>query len=316
MKPNVFLSIVYNSTLLLYHSNTKLARKTKNLYRRLLNGTSKDSSIVTRVNRQLILCPYTHKLPIYQKEYPLYDRQLARLCKYMKKTTGRKISIIDVGANIGDTVINIGIKDASYLCIEGNEYFSKYINHNLKKYDYTIERYFLTDKPQEKNFVIESANGTGKLRYASCTKTSNLCTLDELTEQKYQDFCPDLLKIDTDGFDFKVIRGAKQTLQKWHPMLFFEWDKAYCEEQKENMLAIFPLLKELGYSTCILFDNYGNYFDTVDVSDTLLLKKHIENTLGSGLPYYYDVLAVHSMSEITGDALTSLFAKPKNPCFQ
>lgn len=36
-------------------------------------------------------------------------------------------------------------------------------------------------------------------------------------------FEPNLIKIDTDGFDFKVLRGAQRTLKEYAPVIFFEW---------------------------------------------------------------------------------------------
>ena len=135
----------------------------------------------------------------------------------------------------------------------------------------------------------------------------NTVTLDHLLNSKYGDIQFDLIKIDTDGFDFKVIRGTKECLQKWHPLLFFEWDKAYCKEQGEDPLSIFPILDELGYKECILFDNFGNVFANVDTNNTALLKSYIDNTIGDGLPFYYDVLAIPNNGNYTTKEIFSIF---------
>ena len=58
---------------------------------------------------------------------------------------------------------------------------------------------------------------------ASIYKTkdkSDMCflTLDEVAAA-YQ-FEPDIVKVDTDGFDFKVLRGAGQILKKYAQLFF------------------------------------------------------------------------------------------------
>lgn len=303
-----FHSIVFNLALIRYYYDTKNSRRIKKLYNRLLNGQSKDASVLTRFYGKPFFCPFLHKLLFYQKEFPLYDKQLPKLCHWMQKKIARKLNIIDVGANIGDTVRSIGIKDAFYLCVEGDMSFSKYIKRNLKGYDYAIENVFLNDKDNSSSYIIESSNGTGHLkRLEGNGDNINLLTLDELLETKYPDIRIDLLKIDTDGFDFKVIRGAKKCLIKWKPLLFFEWDKAFCKEQSEDPLSIFPILDELGYKECILFDNFGNLFNHVDTSNVSLLESYIDNTIGDGLPYYYDVLAIPNNVEYMTKEILSIF---------
>ncbi len=267
--------------------------------------------ILTYVNRQFFICPFSHKLLFYQRLFPLYDRQLFKLCLYTHNELKRKINIIDVGANVGDTIINIGIKDAFYLCIEGDNTFSHYLQKNLKKYHYALEKCFLSDDNEEQPYQITTSKGTGHL-VKSDNIVTKLITLDSLIEKKYPNLIFDLIKIDTDGFDFKVIRGAKHSLLKWHPLLFFEWDKATLVEQGEDPLSIFPLLNEIGYSRCILFDNFGNPFGKVESSDSQTLSILIDKTHGEGLPFYYDVLAISEKGLFNIDQLYSLFFEAKH----
>lgn len=305
---NPFFSIIYLLRLHYYTKNSKAARKTEWLYQKLLRMGKGNSTVKCHTNGQPLLCNFAHQLPFYQKEFPLYDRQLAKLSSFMHEQLHRTINIIDIGANVGDTVLNIGLKDAFFLCIEGNKTFSKYIKSNLRKYNYSLEEVFLNDIDTSCNYDIEATNGTGHL---ILTETQNysvrLISLDTLLENKYPETKIDLIKIDTDGFDFKVIRGAKHCLQKWHPLIFFEWDRAFCKEQGEDPLSIFPILYELGYSECILFNNFGNFFDNVETRNTAILKTYIDNTIGDGLPYYYDVLALPTKEDYNSEDILSIF---------
>ncbi len=311
MKYNAFYSTLYAATLYYHLKTGKLARLAKKLYNKSINKGRSTTIIRTHTNGQHFLCNFAHQLPFYQKEFPLYDRQLSKLCHHLHKELKRTINIVDVGANVGDTVLNIGLKDAFYLCIEGNESFAKLIQHNLNhNYNYKLETCYLTDNPNEKGYQPESTNGTNRL--LRCTHTSDgkgilSQTLDQLIDAKYKNIFFDLIKVDTDGFDFKVIRGAKQCLHKWLPLIFFEWDKAYSAEQGEDPLSIFPILNELGYHECILFDNFGNLFDKVDINNKALLKTYIKNTIGDGLPFYYDVLAIPDKEDYNAKEIFSIF---------
>lgn len=308
MVPSPYHSLIYNIVLSSSHKKSRIVRRINREFNRLMSTKSINAPVLTYLNKKPFICPFSHKLLFYQKEFPLYDRQLSKLCHWLGKKLDRKVNVIDVGANVGDTVRNIGIKEAFYLCIEGDVSFSKYVKYNLKGYDYAIEKVFLNDEKSTSRFVVESSNGTGHLKKAEDTSDEiNLITLDELIETKYSNIGFDLLKIDTDGFDFKVIRGARNCLRKWHPLLFFEWDKAYCKEQGEDPLSIFPILDGLGYKECILFDNFGNVFSNMDTNNTTLLKSYIDNTIGDGLPYYYDVLAIPSSENYTTQKIFSIF---------
>ena len=309
MSFNCYYTIIYNLFLSFHHTNNKVVRRIRKKYHEILESKNKDTAILTWLNGRQFFCPFSHKMLFYQKDFPLYDRQLSRLCHWLSAALKREIGVIDVGANVGDTVRNIGIKKAFYLCIEGDSGFAKYIKHNLKGYHYALEEVFLCDdESQSKKYSIQSANGTGHLSNDDNTgKQVNSITLDSLLEQKYKDKQFDLLKIDTDGFDFKVIRGGCKFLKEKRPLLFFEWDKAYCKEQGEDPISIFPLLENLNYTKCILFDNFGNYFNIVNTHNTAQLEAYIEQTIGDNLPYYYDVLAIPQNNDYNAEELISLF---------
>lgn len=60
---------------------------------------------------------------------------------------------------------------------------------------------------------------------------------------------PDFIKIDTEGFEAQVIRGAAETLQAHHPELFLEVHGQTIAEKKTNATEIVSLLRELGYGS-------------------------------------------------------------------
>jgi len=247
-----------------------------------------DPAVVTRINSQPAVCPFSHMLAIYQLLYPLYDIQLRRICQVIFDRTD-KLSVIDVGANIGDTVLGIGNKDAYYLLFEGESKYQKYISRNLSEYRYDLESCFLTDN-SDAGFSCQTKDGTGHL-VKDDQGSSNMGTLDRIIDEKYSNVSFDLLKIDTDGFDFKVLRGGLSFLQKQNPLLFFEWDKHFLEMQGEDCFSIFPLLSSYGYTRIMAFDNFGRYLCSFSPDDKAKLMELVGSVDNDSI-YYFDLLAI------------------------
>lgn len=58
----------------------------------------------------------------------------------------------------------------------------------------------------------------------------------------------DLIKIDVEGFEFHVLRGLKNTLQKHKPRIIFEYDSNYWASVQQNITDCYHFLTELNYS--------------------------------------------------------------------
>ena len=61
----------------------------------------------------------------------------------------------------------------------------------------------------------------------------------------------DCIKLDIDGFECGMIRGANAVLSRWHPVIIMELAPYALEEQSETLGNLIDLLKSYGYS---LFD--------------------------------------------------------------
>ncbi|WP_240329508.1 FkbM family methyltransferase [Helicobacter suis] len=144
-------------------------------------------------------------------------------------------------------------------------------------------------------------NGSAKLIDPNTTTqqhnntTTQQHTLDSLLAES--GFVPNFIKIDTDGFDFKILRGAYQTLKDHKPVLFFEWNYVHLANQSEVTLSIFAFLSNLGYDKLVIFDNYGHLLCTLSTQDTFNLSILMDYTRYKQrcIPYY-DVLALHKES--------------------
>ncbi len=157
---------------------------------------------------------------------------------------------------------------------------------------YIVTRYDGSAKLQRSAVDSIDSQATNDIAKSTQSQSPEFHTLDSLVA-KHQ-FSPNFIKIDTDGFDFKVIRSATHTLQTHKSALFFEWDLFFLQAQNEDPTSIFTHLKSLGYTKLLIFDNFGNPLVVVDSDNTANLSLLLDYTRKSNKHiYYYDVLALH-----------------------
>lgn len=246
-----------------------------------------------RVGEYEIETPPNFALPLFQKSFKLYDRFLPVLAKNLK---GQGV-IIDVGANIGDTAIAMIQKcNNSIICVEPSELFFSYLERNIKslgdEYLSRIETYKnLVGTGSIKGSLHHAEHGTAGVRvnknYHSNTHTALDNLIDDISNIE-------LLKVDTDGFDFDVIMSAQEILSRSEPVLF--WENQISENfQYTGYKDLYNLLENKGYKYIYIFDNFGNLITEETNFETL---RHINSYVYSmeksnctRTIYYTDILA-------------------------
>ena len=79
---------------------------------------------------------FTHRLPDYQKDHLKYDKFLPFFSKFLPSNT----IVVDVGSNIGDTVVAMSQKNTNleYICIEADKNYYNDLLQNIK----ALKRHF------------------------------------------------------------------------------------------------------------------------------------------------------------------------------
>ncbi|WP_254014306.1 FkbM family methyltransferase [Limnofasciculus baicalensis] len=240
----------------------------------------------------------SHNLPQIKAHNPYYDTALPRICKFVKEKQGH-LTLIDVGANIGDTVSLItDLVTGSFLCIEPDKkYFELLVRNTENIQNVTVENVLVSEEEESSNISLVQVRGTA---YISASENGDISTdwetttIDKLAE-KHQDFLKtNIVKIDTDGYDYKVIRGAKKLMSESNPVLFFELSPNHLTSVGEEPISIFDYLFKMGYSQAMFYDCLGyplailetNKWETLSqVLHYASIKKH----------FYYDVLLFHDL---------------------
>ncbi len=257
----------------------------------------KNSIITTKVGRYHIEIPGINPLSWqYQVDAGLAG-QLGRLTSLIRKKYPQ-LSVIDVGANVGDTACIIQTaEEVPVLCIEGDDQSFAFLQKNLAQLkNVTAHKLFLAEKTGALAVSFEKTgwNTTLNPSAAQATESIKVVRLDEfiVTQPAWENF--KLLKIDTEGFDCSIIRGATNYLRQVSPVLFFEYNRENMDAIGEPGLDTLFMLAKLGYSRIVFHDSKGRFLESATLADRDLIKDLHDYADGpNGEIYYYDITLFH-----------------------
>lgn len=304
MKSNFIYTYIYKSLIKKYkHKDEPWWQKRWKKY------ILKDNSITisTRIHNYEVLVNNGFTYPLYTRLIPTLNNPLLELCYQVFLSKNRKINIIDVGAAIGDTYLfikaNIPECIDTFYCIDGDEVFFEYLTHNLKSFsDVVLIKTLLSEKNEAIQELVRIHSGTAS---AQGEKKITANTLDNVMKvQKNQII--DVIKIDVDGFDGKVIKGAENILVTQKPPIIFEWHPILYENTGNDIFEPFDFLNSVSYTHFLFYSNFGDFCafhqSPIQKSDLERYIKIVQNDKHSS-GWHYDIIALHKDTIIDIDAL-------------
>lgn len=241
-----------------------------------------------------ILTPALHPLPKHLKKSPTYSQNLPRITSLVHKKYP-KLKLIDVGANIGDTVALVHSKvTCPIVCIEGDATYFKILQKNILQFkDVSAFQCLLGEKNAELSGSLSKSHGTAMMNTDTSQKI-HMKTLDSFLQDNPEFFDAKMLKVDTDGYDVKILRGAKKYIQKEKPIIFFELDRHFLEAVGDSGIDAFTELRKYGYKNILFYDNVGRFLTMTTVENTEQLTElyHYTYKKNGSFPYY-DVCVFH-----------------------
>lgn len=182
---------------------------------------------------------------------------------WFDKTVKPGMTVIDIGANIGQYTLLA----AERIGNSGRVISFEPADDNFDILQRNVEMNGFGDRVQLiKNavgssigiceFVLATDGGSNSI-YQKSTNQSTVkrinvpcVTLDSIFMS--QDFDRvDLIKIDAEGADFEVIKGAQKTLKKYHPVLFVEFAERVLIKFGTTPIEMLRFLRQLGYEAHI-----------------------------------------------------------------
>ena len=251
----------------------------------------------------------SHRLPSHFTYWPHYNRNLGRIAKVLYDCQP-DLRAVDVGANVGDSVAVVRA-DAEFpvLCVEPDPRFFDLLKRNTAQFrDVVLVQEYLGEGPAEVAGRLSLAGGTGHLEAgAPQDETIQIRTLCDVLSEHPEFAGAKLVKIDTDGYDCKILRGAAPWLARSKPVLFFEYDPYFLSLQSDDGLSVFATLKQLGYSDLLIYDNVGKLISSERLDeDAALSRMHYEYCDGQRGGLYVDLCVFHGEdSELFAAALAA-----------
>jgi hypothetical protein len=220
--------------------------------------------------------PFSHERPAHLCAPGYYDQLMGRVAGFIRLRKGR-ICGIDVGANIGDTIAACQIRNEDqFLAIEPNPVFFEYLNRNLAGF------------PSVRQLKVGCASSDSPPKEASGMEIRRV---DTLVEQFPEFRDCNLLKIDTDGYDFEVLRGARGLIARVKPVVLFECQMWNNGDYVKDVLEIFQLFAAAGYSHALVYDNLGYLCGPLDLKNPQEMPQALFYELSSAR-CYFDVLVM------------------------
>ena len=273
------------------HRNPNVAR----LFRPIKSGFARlhDGTVRYLLNGHVLRLPLSHDLPAARYLLPAFSDNLRRLAAFIRERDGT-LCMIDVGANVGDSwALAAGGAQDTFLLVEGCARFFRFLQRNTAGIPgLTLVHCLLSDREADvaariavgrgNARVVEGDAGAGYLHYRS---------LDGLLETHPTFRSASLLKVDVEGFDARVLRGARQLLASARPTVLFEHQPYHIVRRGEDDRAVFDELASAGYRHFVLYDNRGYLVGEVSVNEPWL--DTFLDYARQQFDYFFDVCCFH-----------------------
>jgi FkbM family methyltransferase len=265
-----------------------------------------DPDITVLLDEFEFQAPFSSNIILYHFESPLYDAVLPRLARAVQAVRGA-LKLVDVGANVGAATYLVSREiSGQFFCIEANPRFKASLLHNLAQIPRSSARFTaLSDEKRRLPVRHIYAEGNSNIEAASgSSEWLDFITLDEALAEAPDFSAPTLLKIDTEGFELKILRGAARTLRESRPPLFFEFYPALLRREGGLPDALFEFLRGHGYDQFIFYDGGGHLLTTVNGKESARLeslRRYCELRQS-----FFDVAAFHAEdAELSRNFLTA-----------
>ena len=243
-------------------------------------------SMAAVIHGATLRLPPSHHLPGIIAAHPSYDTALPELSKFLYARKLQQLIVIDVGANVGDTAgpiaAAIGADNVKFICIEGDPQYLPFLRQNVSSLDADIIVAIAGPSNGEINASLMGDHGTSSV--VQGTGLTKMISIESVTDRTI-----DILKIDTDGFELEVLKGAGALLRQPNIIVFTEYAPQYIRKYGHtDPTNIFFLMSKAGFNRVLAYDNIGIPIGVFSTTGNMLtsLSEYAERKPN----YYFDLL--------------------------
>lgn len=227
-----------------------------------------------------VVLPPEHRLPYFQAVFPSYDRYFLPILRAL--AADRKVLLIDVGANVGDTAVAAlsAAGTIDVVAVEGNPCFVGYLRRNIAPFAprVTVVDRFVGPLDPLATYAHNGSTGGfstkadvpgGSTPTAAPATASGTAGTTETTGTQAPDWVevPTLLgdesrltiwKSDTDGYDVPLAVTNWEVLHRRCDVLWLEYDPTITQGDPAHVEELGRLLGESD-RTVWFFDHVGRH---------------------------------------------------------
>lgn len=256
-----------------------------------------DRQVRREVQGVELVLPWAHRLPDYAESSPEYGQNLPRLAAGLAKADGCPVSVIDIGANIGDSALQIlAATDGRVLCVEGDRFYLDFLHLNVDSDPRISVEESLVQNDNDDAAVSMApvrVGGTTRFEPGESSLTAPTVSMTEL-RRRHPDFDNlRLVKSDTDGYDVELIPGLAKTWADSRPVLFFEYDHVLSRLAGNEPQQVWKELGALGYRHVGVWDNGGVPLGIYPIDEVPALAAALDKPAGRRAHVYWDVAVIH-----------------------
>jgi FkbM family methyltransferase len=170
--------------------------------------------------------------------------------QFLCSLVGKQDTVIDVGAHIGTHALALAKEASCVIAFEPQPFIYRLLAENvdanganIRLHQTALGAYSAVAKMPVPDYA--QAGNFGGIGLAPDAWNTTLIDFVEVSVEPLDSFGIDdcrLLKIDVEGYEAEVLRGARETIMHCRPIVYIENDRA------EKSAALIELLQEMGYA--------------------------------------------------------------------
>ena len=278
---------------------------------RTIRNVFADRTVMRDVQGVRLAMPWSHRLPDYARLFPTYGQNLVNLAVGLGEVD-KPLGVIDVGANIGDSAVQILAKvDARVLCVEADPEYLPYLERNVGSDNRCVIEFGLlvADTAEASGLGAVRKGGTTRFAQGGAGGAAGALAVAELPV-RHPELPPiRLVKSDTDGYDTTLIPPLARAYANTRPVLFFEYDHDLTRKAgKPDPAAVWAELRDGGYWYVGIWDNFGRAIKVLPIDEVPARAAVLDKPVTDRGYHYWDVAVVHADDFVGKTLLDRLFA--------
>ena len=249
----------------------------------------------------LVRLPQDSQVLRYKSDFRLYDTALGHIAAVVAAKYP-SLHAIDIGANVGDTCALIRQSaEIPVLCVEGDPLLIPILKENMGRLGLGVELEPSFVGPESKGVNLTAVDDLGHnaslVGAMSSEGAIRLRSLEAILSDHPAFRNAKLLKTDTEGLDFDIIKQSMEFVQNSKPVIFFEYNPYFRPDEPRAGLETIEGLIRAGYTDFLYYDNFGHFLlhsNTRNPEVFTDLDNYLASNRKNGVAiWYFDVCALH-----------------------